>query len=60
MQQPISAPGSFHHLDPLDALPNSFGRLHLHETEATYVGSDHWAAVIDGVRVSCRFSWALF
>ena len=33
----------------VDALPTSFGRLSLDRTEPNYVGSDHWAAIIDGV-----------
>jgi hypothetical protein len=36
----------------VDALPNSFGRLSLDRTEPNYVGSDHWAAIIDGVSFS--------
>jgi hypothetical protein len=35
-----------------DSLPNTFGRLSLDRTEASYVGSDHWAAIIDGVSLT--------
>jgi hypothetical protein len=32
-----------------EILTSDFGRLSIHGTEAKYVGSDHWTAVIDGV-----------
>ncbi|KAF2648481.1 hypothetical protein K491DRAFT_612671 [Lophiostoma macrostomum CBS 122681] len=35
--------------DTADVLPNNFGRLSLDQAEASYVGSDHWAAVLDEI-----------
>ena len=32
-----------------DGLPSTFGRLSLDYKEQSYVGSDHWVAIIDGV-----------
>lgn len=32
-----------------DISTSNFGRLSMHDTEARYVGSDHWIAVMDGV-----------
>jgi hypothetical protein len=48
-EKPFGQAGTVSGPEAVDALPNTFGRLSLDQSEASYVGSDHWAAIIDGV-----------
>jgi hypothetical protein len=50
-RQSVSQSGSALQSNKGESLTSDFGRLSIHGTEAKYVGSDHWAAVIDGVRI---------
>lgn len=38
--------------DDQTQLSNTFGRISLENAETSYVGSAHWAAILDGVSVS--------
>ena len=38
--------------DDQTQLSNSFGRISMENAETSYVGSAHWAAILDGVSVS--------
>jgi hypothetical protein len=57
-QPPLDHPPSRHSVSQSESVlrtstselsTSAFGRLSMHGTEAKYVGSNHWAAVIDGV-----------